>query len=96
MPFQRQDLIGTHYQQHDDNKQLFSGQPSRRVFDRFNSSQVLFIINSYASWFEKFTPDDVKAVENQIATRLPLGTSSEISVFNWLRSSATKPMPAIF
>ena len=95
MRFQKQDLTGTHYHWQDD-KQVFTGQPSRRVFDRLNSNQVLFIINSYGSVLEKFTLEEGRAIEMQIATRLPIDTKSEISVFNWIRNWAANPLPHIF
>ena len=98
MPFQKKDLACTHYQEHDNDQQLLTGQPSRRIFDRFNSSQVLFVLNAYAAEFENFTLEDFKDIEMQIATRLPLGTTSEISVFNWIRNSASaeRQLPNIF
>lgn len=96
MPFQKKDLACTHYQEQDEGVKLLSGQPSRRAFDRFNSSQVLFVLNSYAEGNEKVTIEDFRDLEMQIATRLPIGTSSEISVFNWIRNSAAKHLPNIF
>jgi hypothetical protein len=96
MYFQKQDLTGTHYQPLDINTHLFTGQPSRRVFNRFNSSQVLFIINSCGDWLDRFTREDGQAIEQQIATLLPEGARSEISVFNWIRSSAANATPQIF
>lgn len=95
MPFLKEDLSCTHYQT-DDNQQLFTGQPTRRSFDRFNSSQVLFIINFYGSLSERFTIEEGRAIEQQIATRLPLEAKSELSVFNWIRNSATSSVPHIF
>lgn len=88
MHFQKQDLTGTHYSGQDDNKQLFNGQPSRRLFDRFNSSQVLFLINFYGSLSGRFTLAEGRTIEKQIANELPAGMKSEISVFNWIRNSA--------
>lgn len=96
MHFQKQDLTGTHYNWKDDTTQLFTGQPSRRVFNRFNSNQVLFIINSFGSLLEKFTLEEGRLIEQQIANRLPSDTKSEISVFNWIRNSAASRMTNIF
>jgi len=96
MYFQKQDLTGTHYQPLDANTHLFTGQPSRRVFDRFNSSQVLFIINSCGAWFDRFTREDGRKIEQQIANHMPDGFRSEISVFNWIRITVTGATPHIF
>ncbi|MEK7224454.1 MAG: hypothetical protein AAB221_02080, partial [Bacteroidota bacterium] len=67
MHFLKEDLTGTHYQPAD-NKQLFTGQPTRRLFNRFNSSQVLFLINFYGSLSERFTLEEGRTIEMQIAT----------------------------
>ncbi|HUR65715.1 MAG TPA: hypothetical protein VMZ03_05135 [Chitinophagaceae bacterium] len=90
MPFQKTDLVCDHYQQHDEGTLTFHGQPSRRAFDRLNSSQVLFVINYFAAGIENFTIEDLKDIEMLIATHLPIGNLSEISVINWIRTSAAK------
>jgi len=90
MRFQKQDLEGTHY--HWSEKpdfKVFSGQPSRRLFDREDGDQVLFIINVYASLSDKFTVEEGKKIEYQITHNLPLEAKSEISVFNWIRDAST-------
>jgi len=81
-------MAGTHYRFYNDNNKLYSGQPSRRLFDRFNSSQVLFLINYYGSLSGRFTLADGRSMEQQIANELPAGVKSEISVFHWLRDEA--------
>ena len=67
-------------------QQLFSGEPSRRLFNRYNGDQVLFIINSYGALSEKFTTQQAKDIEMEIINHLPLDAKSEISVINWLRT----------
>jgi len=86
MHFLKQDLLGEHYTWEEQaNKLLFSGNPSRREFNRYNGNQVLFIINFYGSLSDKFTVEQGRKMEELIMTRLPLEAKSEISVFNWLR-----------
>jgi len=87
MDFQRQDLEGTHYYWDRDENDVFNGQPSRRAFDVFNGNQVLFVINFYGSESENFTVQDAKNVEQRILHELPPGLKSEISVYNWLKTS---------
>jgi hypothetical protein len=70
----------------------FTGSPSRRLFDRFNGNQVLFIINSFMSSSEKFTVDDARKVEELITTQLPMEAKSEISVLNWLQEVFNAPL----
>jgi len=87
MHFQKKDLEGTHYNWADPNKHLFTGEPSRRIFDRFNGYQVLFLINSYVSRLESLTPGEGKIIEHKIQHDLPQTPISEISVFNWMRNT---------
>lgn len=83
-------MEGTRYSwdAHNNGKGLFSGQPSRRPFDRFNGEQVLFIINFYASLCEQFSPHEGRSIERKLSDNLPLQTQSEISVFNWLKKQS--------
>jgi hypothetical protein len=85
MLFLKEHLTG-HYSWNDTIEQSnYTGGASRRLFDRFNGYQVLFIINLYKSLSETFSIEDGQQVEQQIIDHLPLGIKSEISVFNWLR-----------
>jgi hypothetical protein len=83
MHFQKQDLGESHYMWKDD--ALYNGQPSRRLFDRFNGNQVLFLINFYGSLSERFSIKQGREIEHQILHHLPLDARSEISVYNWIR-----------
>lgn len=62
-----------------------NNEPDRRIFDRFNGYQVLFIINCFGRSLGKLTFTDGRKIEDLISTQLPLETKSELSVFNWLR-----------
>ena len=87
MPFLKEDLAYTHYTWKPANGSLvFTGQPTRRLFDRFDGEQVLFIINFYGDIADKFSVKEGREMEEMINNRLPLEAKSEISVFNWLRS----------
>jgi len=87
MPFLKEDLAYHHYHWKSESGPLiFTGEPSRRVFDRFNGEQVLFIINFFGSISEKFSVNEGREMEEMINTRFPLETKSEISVINWLKS----------
>lgn len=85
MHFQKQDLAESHYTWKEGAS--YSGQPSRRLFDRFNGNQVLFLINFYGSLSERFTIREGKEIEYGITHHLPLEAKSEISVFNWIREA---------
>ena len=66
---------------------IFDGTPSRRLFDRQNGNQLLFIINLYASHNDKFSEDQVQRIEEMLVNRLPDDVKSEISVLNWLKEN---------
>jgi len=85
MSFEKQDLVGTHYSWTENDTSVFTGQPSRRIFDRSNGNQVLFLINFYGSQSDKFTPEEGKILEQRIQDEMPLEIKSEISVLHWLR-----------
>lgn len=63
---------------------LFSGAPSRRIFDPLNGHQVLFLINYYAMLTGQFRPEDAHLMENRLVHKLPLGKMSELSVIRWM------------
>lgn len=91
MIYQKQDMEGTFYKwDTDPSLDIYEGRPSRRLFDRYNGDQVLFVINFYASFFESFTVGEARELERQIANNLPLEAKSEISVFNWIKDVSNK------
>lgn len=84
--FLKEDMAGTNYHwPAGDGKQVFMGTPTRRLFDRYNGDQVLFIINYYGSQSAGFTAEQGRLIELEIANRLPMEAKSEISVFNWIQ-----------
>lgn len=88
MHFQKQDLVSNHYHWSAEKKDLFTGQPSRRLFDRYNGNQVLFLINFYGGMSDRFTLQEGKQIEQKILHDLPENAKSEIAVFNWIRNNA--------
>ena len=66
---------------------IFDGTPSRRLFDRQNGNQLLFIINLYASQTDKFSEHHVRGIEEMLVNKLPEQVKSEISVLNWLKEN---------
>jgi len=87
MLLQKEHLAGDYTWTNEPAGTIFSGQPTRRRFDRFNGNQVLFIINLYGSTVENFSVQQGQSLESLILTNLPLQASSEISVFNWLSNA---------
>jgi hypothetical protein len=66
---------------------IFDGTPSRRLFDRQNGNQLLFIINLYASQNDKFSEDQVQRIEEMLVNRLPdrlkVNFRSELAEGKW-------------
>ena len=67
------------------NHSVQNNEPDRRIFNRFNGYQVLFIINYFGKSLGRLTVNDGREIEKLISTQLPLEIKSELSVFNWLR-----------
>lgn len=88
MNLEKQDLVGDHYNWVENKEgKVFTGTPSRRLFDRYNGDQVLFIINFYGASIDKFSLQEGQLMEDRIAHHLPLEAKSEISVLQWLKQS---------
>ena len=85
MLFSKEHLAGNYKWATEPGDSLFTGSPTRRIFDRWNGAQVLFIINSFAALSASFSIEDVRKVESLITNHLPQDTKSEMSVYNWLR-----------
>jgi hypothetical protein len=85
MIFLKEHLTGQQYSWTGSTNALFTGDPSRRLFDRLNGDQVLFIINFFGQSVGKLTLFDGQKVEELILKELPENIKSEMAVFNWLR-----------
>ena len=93
MIFRKDDMHGMHYKWNKNvaSKTVYAGEPSRRLFDRFNGDQVLYLVNFYCSVFpEGFTLRRARIAEWEITHHLPGEIKSELSVFKWLNESATQ------
>ncbi|WP_205511226.1 hypothetical protein [Longitalea arenae] len=86
MTFLKEHLLSDHYSWNNNaSHSLYATEPDRRVFDRFNGNQVLFIINSFGKSLGRLTLGDGRKIEELISTQLPEQNKSELSVYNWLR-----------
>ena len=90
MLFLKEHLEGFYQWNAESEKFLFEGKPSRRVFNRWNGDQVLFIINLLLNNTSDFSISEGKKIEKIIIDRLPIETKSELSVFNWLQQEIAK------
>lgn len=88
MLFQKEHL-NTNYNYNWTDEFVFDGTPSRRLFDRRNGNQLLFIINLYASQAQVFSQNDVSRIEDKLLNQMPGEIKSEISVLKWLQENET-------
>jgi hypothetical protein len=85
MLFSKDQLTGVYNWSSQTDAPVFEGQPSRRLFDRWNGDQVLFIINLLLANSGSFSIDEGKKIEKLIINKLPFDPCSELTVFNWLQ-----------
>jgi hypothetical protein len=69
------------------NEATFTGEATRRLFNRYNGNQLLFILNLYASLIDGFTVSMGSQIEDRLMNQLPVEAKSEISVLKWLNQT---------
>ena len=69
------------------NEATFTGEASRRLFNRYNGNQLLFVLNLYASLIDGFTVSMGLNIEDRLMNQLPVDAKSEISVLHWLNQT---------
>jgi hypothetical protein len=85
MFFSKSELTGLYTWTADTEITTFEGGPSRRLFDRWNGDQVLFIINHVLQSMDDLSIEQGKKIEKLIINKLPFDPCSELTVFNWLQ-----------
>ena len=63
------------------------GDPTRRLFNRYNGNQLLFIMNHYAMETGGLSIDNGHQIESLLINQLPIEAKSEISVLKWLKEN---------
>jgi len=85
MEFRKEHLINKHYDWSiGTERNIIPGSPDRRLFDRLNGNQILYLINFFGHSIGNITLDDGQRIENLIMKELPAELKSEKTVFNWL------------
>ena len=74
------------------NESTFTGDASRRLFNRYNGNQLLFVLNLYASLIDGFTISMGLKIEDRLMNQLPVDAKSEISVLSWLKQIPPLPV----
>lgn len=85
MSFSKEHLNGLYNWLSETEAVIFEGPVSRRLFNRWNGDQVLFIINHLLDSSEDFSVEQGRKIERLIINKLPFESSSELTVFNWLQ-----------
>lgn len=84
MAFSKEHLTGLYNWASEHGTAMFEGAPSRRMFDRYNGDQVLFIITLLLERLGNSSIEQGREIEMMIINKLPFASSSELTVFNWL------------
>ena len=79
------DYLVRQYNWPPENATMYTGTPSRRIFDPENGNQVLFIINCFCDSIGLMSSNAGEKLEELISTQLPPDMKSELAVFNWLK-----------
>ena len=66
-------------------KIAFEGDPTRRLFDRWNGEQVVFVITHVLKSCGDLSIGLGKKLERLIINKLPFDPCSELTVFQWLQ-----------
>ena len=85
MLFLKEHLVSHHYDWTTESMHKIIASPDRRLFDRSNGNQILYLINFFGYSVGNLTINDGQRIESLIIKELPAELKSEISVFNWLR-----------
>ena len=85
MIFSKEHLTGLYTWAEYNEVAAFVGEPSRRLFDRWNGDQVLFIIKLVLQSAGDLSMEQGKKLEKLIINKLPFDQCSELTVFNWLQ-----------
>jgi hypothetical protein len=85
MLFSKEHLEGFYNWFPENERSIFDGSATRRLFNRSNGNQVLFIINLILDCSRNFSVEKGRQIERLIINKLPVYVKSELSVFNWLQ-----------
>lgn len=66
------------------NELIYNGDPSRRLYNRNNGNQLIFIINQYAVSAPAFDIEKGVLIQNMLSHQLPAEPKSELPVIKWL------------
>ena len=88
MAFLKEHLIGMYEWKQELTLTEFDGHATRRIFNRWNGYQVLFIINVFLLRSGLGSVEEGRNAEMLLLNQLPLDTKSEISVLQWLNKQS--------
>lgn len=71
-----------------DSQLIYNGDPTRRLYNRHNGNQLLFIINHFAESSNTFDTEKGVLIQDMLNHQLPVDAKSEISVIKWLHEKA--------
>lgn len=83
MQFLKEHLSPGNYEWNND--MVYNGDVSRRLYNRNDGEQLLFIINKYAAEKESFDISEGLKIQDMLKYQLPVEAKSEKSVLQWLQ-----------
>jgi hypothetical protein len=86
MAFLKEHLLMEHYMWNADSS-FYQGEPTRRIFNRENGFQVLFLINCCSAFLEIFTIQEGRLIEERIGHQLPHEIKSEVTCLSMVERS---------
>ncbi len=69
------------------NELIYNGDVSRRLFNRNNGEQLLFMINQYAAPLSIFDMGQGQEIQKLLRYQLPVEAQSEKTVLKWLNET---------
>lgn len=85
MLFKKEHLNGLYNWPTSEKVNIFHGTASRRLFNRWNGDQVLFLINLLLNDSGDLSVNQGRMIERMIINQLPFDSGSELTVYNWLK-----------
>ncbi len=90
MYFLKEQLTGTYDWSNETERSMFDTNANRRLFDRWNGHQTLFVINLFLQQAGVSLARYGHRAEQMLLEQLPLNAMSEMKVLQWLNAQSSK------
>lgn len=90
MYFLKEQLTGNYDWSNETERSMYDNTASRRLFDRWNGHQTLFVINIFLQQAGVNLCRYGQRAEQMLQEQLPLNAMSEMKVLQWLNAQSSK------